>query len=289
MTPQTRPARTAGRTFRLGLIGGNITATRSPVLHLACGLSLGRNVTYDLIIPAERGASFADLLGQCAQAGFDGVNVTYPFKEEVLAHVPAGNAVVMAMGAANTVRFTSEGPRAYNTDHSGFVAAYRKRFGTMAPGRVLILGTGGVGRAVAFGLADLGASEIVLFDTDPAKAESLAAALRAHAPAGLTIGSGADPADIRGVDGVANCTPLGMEGRPGSSLPPDAKGAPRWSFDAVYTPVDTVFRARTEAMGAKFLSGYELYFHQGIDAFQIFTGLHVTNPGWVRKIITHRP
>jgi shikimate dehydrogenase len=79
-----------------------------------------------------------------------------------------------------------------------------------------------------------------------------------------------------------------MVGRPGSPLPPDAKGAPRWSFDAVYTPVDTVFRAQTEAMGADFLEGYELYFHQGIDAFQIFTGLTVTDPDWVRGIITHR-
>jgi shikimate dehydrogenase len=45
-----------------------------------------------------------------------------------------------------------------------------------------------------------------------------------------------------------------------------------WAFDAVYTPVDTPFRAQALAAGAAFLSGWELFFRQGIDAFALFTG-----------------
>ncbi|MBW6506550.1 MAG: shikimate dehydrogenase [Rhodobacteraceae bacterium] len=276
------------RTLRLGLIGGNITATRSPALHVVCGLSLGVNVTYDLIIPAERGMGFADLLAQCERLGFAGVNVTYPHKEEAAALVIAGDPVVKAMGSSNTVVFAPEGPRAFNTDHSGFVAAYRAAYGARRPGRVLVLGTGGVGRAVGFGLADLGASEIVLYDTDAAKVASLASAIRGHAAVGV---SAADPASLHtlaGFDGVVNCTPLGMIGRPGSPLPEGVTGRPVWAFDAVYTPADTPFRAQLTGLGAAFLGGYELYFHQGLRAFEIFAQQAVTAQDWVRAALNHR-
>lgn len=276
-------------TLRLGLIGGNITATRSPALHVLCGLASGLNVTYDLLVPAERGRDFAGLLGQCADLGFTGVNVTYPYKEAAAAEVPAGDPVVAAMGASNTIRFTPQGPRAFNTDYSGFVAAFRARFGARAPGRVLLLGTGGVGRAVAFGLAALGAGALEVFDTDAARAESLAEALSRHDTMPVSVVGADRLTDLDGIAGVVNCTPLGMTGRPGCALPEGAKGQPEWSFDAVYTPADTVFRARTEAMGAAFLSGWDLYFHQGLRAFEIFAGRRVADPDWVRAILTHRP
>lgn len=277
------------QTWRLGLIGGNITASRSPVLHTVCALSVGGNASYDLLIPAEHGLGFAQMLDHCRKAGFHGVNVTYPHKEEAAALVPAGDPVVAAMGSANTVRFTADGPRAFNTDCSGFVAAFRTRYPGELPGRVLVLGTGGVGRAVVFGLASLGATEILLYDTDLTKVASLAAAVRKQFPAtAVPAADRATLADLAGVTGVVNCTPLGMVGRPGSALPPSAKGTPDWAFDAVYTPDRTEFRAQTEAMGAAFLSGYELYFHQGVQAFQIFTGAQ-PDETWVRGIITHTP
>lgn len=282
-------AATTSRTWRLGLIGGNIAASRSPVLHTVCALSVGGNASYDLLIPAEQGRSFAQMLDQCARAGFHGVNVTYPHKEEAAALVPAGDPVVAAMGSANTVRFTAQGPQAFNTDCSGFVAAFRARFPDRVPGRVLVLGTGGVGRAVVFGLASLGATEVLLHDTDLSKVVSLAGAVRKQFPAlAVRAAEAGLIADLGGPDGVVNCTPLGMVGRPGSALPAGARGAPGWAFDAVYTPDRTEFRAQTEAMGAAFLSGYDLYFHQGVQAFEIFTGAK-PDAEWVRRVITHRP
>jgi shikimate dehydrogenase len=273
------------RTWRLGLIGGNIAASRSPVLHTVCALSVGGNASYDLIIPSERGKSLADLLKDCAAQGFDGVNVTYPHKEEAAALVKAGDPVVAAMGSSNTVRFTAEGPRAFNTDYTGFMAAFRARFGETAPGRVLMIGAGGVGRAVAFGLAALGAAEIVLHDADLAKVVLLARAVGAQFPdVAVRAAEPGQLADLSGLDGVVNCTPLGMVGRPGSVLPDGVRGAPSWAFDAVYTPDQTQFRAQVEKMGATFLSGYDLYFHQGVQAFEIFSGKKPDLP-WVRSTL----
>ena len=87
------------RTLRLGLIGGNITQSRSPALQIACALSVGRNASYDLLIPQEQDVTFAEMLQRCERAGFDGVNVTYPYKEEVLKLIAAGEKVVGALGA----------------------------------------------------------------------------------------------------------------------------------------------------------------------------------------------
>ncbi len=270
------------KTLRLGLIGGNITESRSPALQIVCGLSIGRNVSYDLLIPKEQGLSFEAMLKRCEIAGFDGVNVTYPYKEEVLKFVPAGNAVTAELGASNTIRFAPEGTKAWNTDYTGFISAYRAQFGEAKPGRVLMIGTGGVGRAIAFALRELGATEILLHDIDTAKAKVLAKAV------GGTIADSALLTTLDNIDGVINCTPLGMTGREGSPLPSNVTGKPRWAFDAVYTPEHTVFRAQTEKLGAEFLSGYELYFNQGIQGFKIFSGLEVADLEWVRRVLKHR-
>lgn len=276
---------TPDKTLRLGLIGGNITESRAPALHIMCGLSVGRNVTYDLLIPAERGLAFAELLGACERALYDGVNVTYPHKEEAVRLVPVGEPVLSELGAVNTVRFGPDGPKAFNTDFSGFVAAYRAKWGDAAPGRVLVIGAGGVGRAIVFGLRELGAAAILLADTDTAKAEALKSAVAPRLTGAVSVVSTNTLGDLEGVDGVVNCTPLGMAGRPGSPLPGHVRGRPFWAFDAVYTPEHTHFRAQVEALGCDFLSGYELYFHQGIQAFRIFSGEEVTDPDWVRAAL----
>jgi shikimate dehydrogenase len=270
------------KTLRLGLIGGNITESRSPALQIVCGLSVGINVTYDLLIPQEQGLSFEAILKRCEDAGFDGVNATYPYKEEVLKTITAGEPVVAALGASNTVRFTPEGATAWNTDYSGFISAYRTRFADMNPGRVLMIGTGGVGRAIAFALKALGAQEILLHDLDSAKAETLAAAV------GGKIADARLLSNLDGIDGVINCTPLGMSGREGSALPHTVTGKPRWAFDAVYTPEHTLFRTQTEKLGAEFLSGYELYFNQGIQGFKIFSRQEITEVQWVRTVLLNR-
>lgn len=265
-------------TWRLGLIGGNITASRSPALHIAAALSVGGNASYDLLIPAEHGLTFPQMLTWCQAQSYDGVNVTYPYKEEATRLI-ASSPDAAAIGAANTLTLTPQ-LLAHNTDSSGFVAAFRARWPDAAPGHALIFGAGGAGRAVAFALLRLNAASLTLVDTDAPRAASLAAALRAAAS--IPIHTTA-PSDLTPYDGLINCTPLGMTGRPGCPLPP-LPARPRWAFDAVYTPEATEFTKRCNAMGADLLSGYDLYFHQGIQAFHLFTGQHPDVP-WLRQTL----
>jgi shikimate dehydrogenase len=259
--------------IRLGLIGDNITRSRSPDLHRIAGELSGLDVGYELFIPRDMGQDFDAVFETCRTGGVRGVNVTYPYKERVVEKVEVGDPLISAMGSVNTVVFESGRAFGHNTDYSGFVAAYRERFGEAAPGRVVMFGAGGVGKAVAFGLVALGAEALVIVDHDAEKAQRLAEALRAG-QADMAVSVEADgSAALRGATGVINCTPLGMVGYPGSAVPTEALPGLTWAFDAVYTPVDTRFTRDAEAAGLSVLSGYELFFHQGVQAFRIFTGL----------------
>lgn len=258
-------------TLRLGLIGDNIQASRSPLLHRLAGEMLGRPTTYDSLIPAELGQDFHEVFANCAR-DYRGINVTYPYKEVAARKVVVDDPLVRGIGAVNTVLFEPEGPKGHNTDYSGFRVAYARVRGDTSPGTVLMIGTGGVGRAVAFGLAGLGAAALRVVDQDCAKAETLAAELRAVAP-GRTVEVYRDAVlAAHDADGLINCTPVGMEGYPGTPLPQTAMARASWAFDAVYTPEHTQFLTEAKASGLQIISGWELYFYQGVHASRLFTG-----------------
>jgi shikimate dehydrogenase len=256
----------------LGLIGDNISRSRSPLLHRLAGEQNGMVVTYDSLIPRDLGLEFDEVFANCASDSYRGINVTYPYKERAAAKVDIYDPLVRAIGAVNTVIFEEDGPKGHNTDYSGFVAAYRRVRGDLLPGPTLMIGTGGVGRAVAFGLIALGASEIRLVDRDRAKAEALAEDLRKAAPGLPVTTDDTAEAAAEGASGIINCTPVGMVGYPGSPITSDAMAGAGWAFDAIYTPPDTRFLADAAAHGLTIVSGWELFFFQGVHAWRLFSG-----------------
>jgi len=285
------PAPAGARTIRLGLIGDNIARSRAPDLHRIAGMLVGLDTTYDRLIPHELGSNFDTVFARCAASGYRGINVTYPYKEVAARKVSSSDALVRDVGAVNTVIFGPGGPEGYNTDLSGFMAAYRGAFGAREPGIVALIGAGGVGKAIAFGLIGLDARAIRVTDTDRARAISLAQALTAAAPRiDVTVAVDATEAAL-GADGIINCTPVGMVGHEGTPVPAEALEGGRWAFDAVYTPVETTFLQHAAAAGLHCLSGFELFFHQGVQAFKIFTGLDVPEPELRRRLLAqvHTP
>ena len=257
---------------RLGLIGDHIAASRAPRLYAIAGRMRGVEVTYDLLVPAELGVGFDALFERCAAGDYHGLNITYSYKERAAARVAIESPLVRSIGAVNTIVFAPDGPRGFNTDHTGFIAAWRARFEPARPGVVCQVGAGGVGRAVAFGLAELGAEAIRLFDLDRARAERLAAALRDARPETQTTVAARLEDAAAGARGIVNCSPVGMVGHDGTPAPRGLMSGAEWAFDAVYTPVDTRFLADAAAAGLATLSGYELFFEQGQDCIEIFLG-----------------
>lgn len=254
--------------LKLGLIGDNIARSRSPLLHRLAGEQNAMVVQYDRLIPSAMGEDFDTVFGRCVGRGYRGINVTYPYKELAAQKVTIIDPLVRAIGAVNTVLFEADGPKGHNTDYSGFIEGYRGVRGDELPGISCLIGTGGVGRALAFGLVTLGASEIRLVDRDPAKAEALSADLQA-AGAVVRVFDRAEDAAL-GACGLLNGTPVGMVGYGGTPLAASALSGANWAFDAVYTPVDTQFLTDAEAAGLDVISGYELFFYQGVHAWAHF-------------------
>ncbi|APH70211.1 shikimate dehydrogenase family protein [Aquibium oceanicum] len=257
---------------KLGLIGDNITRSQSPRLHVLAGKLCGIEVSYERLIPALLGLDFDAVLDSCVREGYRGINITYPYKEVVVHRVAVPDPLTERMRACNTVVFGDQRPLGYNTDFSGFVSAYRAAFGDGSPGKVAVAGAGGVGKAIAFALTRLGATELRFFDQDRHKAEDLARVLSdpdlpMHVTTAPSIAVAAD-----GADGLVNCTPLGMSGYPGTAIDLEHMRTAKWAFDAVYTPVETEFLKLASDTGLSVMSGWELFFHQGVHAFRLFTG-----------------
>lgn len=265
-----------GAVLRLGLIGDNIAASQAPRFHRLAGAQNGRAVTYDLLVPAAMGMPFDQVFDSLAGAGYRGVNVTYPYKERAAGRVVIDDPLVRAIGAVNTIIFDQGGPHGFNTDYSGFVSACRAALGAGPGGPVLMIGAGGVGKAVAFGLLALGVEEVRIVDQSAEKAQALATALSAARP-GVIVRAGSGEAELadfaKGAAGLINCTPVGMVGHDGTPMNPALMAGAKWAFDAVYTPVNTRFLQDARAEGLQVITGYELFIGQGVDAWSIFSGL----------------
>lgn len=261
-----------GPDLKLGLIGDNIAASSAPRLHRLAGEQLGLEVQYDRLVPRHEGLEFDALFDACPARGYRALNITYPYKERAAARVRIDDQLVAAMGAVNTVLFEQDGAKGFNTDHSGFIAAYKAIRNDTLPGRVLMIGSGGVGRAVAFGLAALGVSELRLSDRDAPKSQALAQDLVRVKP-DLNVTLHPEPeAAAKGVDGLINCTPVGMVGYEGTPLSKAAFDGASWAFDAIYTPEKTEFIANARDCGLTVISGWELFFFQGLHAWELFSG-----------------
>ena len=272
-------------TVRLGLIGDNIARSQSPRLHELAGRLTDIPVSYERLIPKDLGQTFEEVFETARVKGFRGLNITYPYKERVVPLLRVPDPEAPKLGAVNTVLFTADGPEGYNTDWSGFIAAYRRIRGDRAPGPVCMVGAGGVGKAVAFGLVTLGLTDLTLVERDLPKAEALADALRA-ASASLEVRVTGNVAEgTAGAAGLINCTPVGMVGYEGTPVPRPLMQGAEWAFDAVYTPTDTQFLGDAEAEGLDIISGWELYFYQGHHAYGIFHGRTI-DEALLRKALT---
>jgi shikimate dehydrogenase len=263
------------RSVLLGLIGDNIAASRAPELHRAAGRLCGLDVRYELLVPKVLGRDFDGVFDHARDKGYRGLNITYPYKERVVGRVAVADRHIRAIAACNTVLFEAAGPTGGNTDYTGFVHAFRATFGDSSPGVVAMAGCGGAGKAIGFALAQLGAKTLRLFDTDRKKSQGLRDALIAAHPQFDVVVAGTVEEASDAADGLVNATPAGMVGLGGNAFPQTTLRGARWAFDAVYTPLDTEFLTSARAAGLAAMSGFELYFYQGVEAFRLFTQIDV--------------
>jgi shikimate dehydrogenase len=259
------------RSVLLGLLGAPIKHSASPAMHEAAARELGLRCYYHLIEVPDAGRDrLRAMLEGVRLLGFAGINVTFPYKEAVVALLDGLAPAAAAIGAVNTVVVSNGRLMGHNTDATGFVRACREVIGDAVREPVALIGAGGVGKAIAFALADLGTPELRIFDRDRAKAAALREALgqRISARICATVEEA-----VHGAGGVVNGTPVGMLPNRDSPVPFPLLRSDLWVADAVYSPLWTPLLEAARARGARVMTGRELAINQASDAFQLFTGL----------------
>jgi len=259
-----------------GLVGRGILESRSPWMHEQEAAAQGLRMVYALFDFADRGWD-DDELGAAIDAaqriGFAGLNVTFPFKQQVLSLVDDLSPQAAAIGAVNTIAFRGGRRIGYNTDVTGFASAFVDRLEGARLDRVLQLGCGGAGSATAHALLSvIGAGHVTLFDTDPARATALAAHLAdIHGPARVAVTATPALAAAQ-ADGLVNATPIGMDKFPGMPIEPAAIEARHWVAEIIYFPLETELLKIARALGCRTMSGRGMAVGQAVDAFRIITG-----------------
>lgn len=258
------------------------------MLHEMLGRIIGVEVSYTPIDLDDHPTIGAiEQLDMCKKAGFRGVNVTHPFKQDARAFCDDTTSLPTTLHSINTVLFNDSTVVGANTDYTGFKHAFQHKLDMGTPSRVFMLGAGGVGIAIATGLMELGLQELIISDPNE---ETLERTLKLFRDTSMTVTEAPHIEDaMQWADGLVNASPVGMHQYRGNPFPEQFIQSQSWAFDAVYTPENTDFLRSCRNRNIRTLSGFQLFFHQGIDAFQLFTGLTVDADFAERQFLQEHP
>lgn len=246
-------------------------------MHNAAFKALGLNARYGLIDVPPGG--IPRTLEELRRKNYGGLNVTIPHKEAACRYLAAQGALsdtAQLLRSVNTVVFRPDGSLlGDNTDAPGFLDALRESFRTSPRGkRILVLGCGGAGRALALTCAMQGATSLLVADVNLAARRRLLLALRRAAPglpvAGVSLGRARTAA--RDCDLIIHATPVGLKSGDPALLPPTAFRKGQLVFDLIYNPPVTPLLAAAKAAGARTANGLGMLLHQGVRAFRLWTG-----------------
>jgi shikimate dehydrogenase len=236
-------------------------------MHEAAYEALGMDARYVAFEPDPEDVGAA--LDGAAALGIAGLNVTVPFKRDVLEHVEPDD-LAARIGAVNTVDFSGDTPEGYNTDVAGVRRSFAYHDVPIADRDAVVVGAGGAGKAVAFALADAGASVHVANRTVE-RAEALADAIDGVASEATAGGLDTLADAVPSADVLVNATSVGMDENR-SPVPADVLHAGLTVLDAVYSPVETRLLREARERGAMTVDGAWMLLFQGVEAFEQWTG-----------------
>ncbi|SCX92799.1 shikimate dehydrogenase [Butyrivibrio hungatei] len=268
---------TDGNTMTCGLIGNPVRHTLSPLIHNSIAEMKGVNLVY---VPFEvpKGGVKNAVRGANA-LGIKGLNVTVPYKSDVIDHLVEIDPLAEGIGAVNTLVRTEGGFKGYNTDMSGLYHAMQDE-GIVLDGEcVVILGAGGVARPVAYLCATKGADRVYVLNRTYEKAEAVAKEVNNALDESLgekiipmPLDDYKELLDREKRFFVVQCTSVGLFPDVNSAVIEDEKFYKHVyaAIDVVYKPLETKFMKLVKNAGGKVFSGLKMLLYQGIDAFELW-------------------
>ena len=271
-----------GKTRTCGIIGNPVEHTMSPVIHNTLSQSMGINMAYvpfhvkdGQLEAAVKGAYGLNILG---------MNVTVPYKSDVVAQLAEIDPLAEKIGAVNTLVRTEGGYKGYNTDMTGLLRAMKSDGINIEGEEVIILGAGGVGRAVAFLCAANGADKVYLLNRSVEKADSVAAEVnKALATEHMEPMALSDYQKLlRGAENryvVIQCTSVGLSPNVNDVVIADGDFYHyiRFGYDLIYSPRETQFMKYVTDNGGMAFNGLKMLLYQALDAFELWNGCKVSD------------
>ena len=264
----------SGHTTVVGVIGWPVEHSVSPQMHNAALHALGLDWCY---VPfAVRPERLPQAIAGMRALGLRGLNATVPHKQALLSLMDELTPEARAIGAVNTVLMREEGLLGHNTDAQGFLRALREAGFEPQGCSALVLGAGGVARAIVYALLSVGAS-LMLLNRTLARAEALAREFSAYGKMLLEAGP-LDASTLRRAcsraDLIVNATTLGMWPQVETTPWPEEGTFPSDAFcyDVVYNPRETRWLCQARAAGCAAVDGLGMLVHQGAEALELWTG-----------------
>jgi len=239
---------------KYGIIGRAISYSFSPRYFLQKFEELGLKDHVYLIFDLESISAFPDLVR--SNPDLSGLNVTIPYKEEIMPYLDKIDPIAAKIGAVNTICFRDGKTFGHNTDVIGFKNSLQNQL-LPTDSKALILGTGGAAKAIQFVLDELGI-------------KTTAVSRKANSSV-LTYGD-LNPEVIGAHSLIINCTPLGtfpeVEAKP--AILYEALTRQHFLFDLIYNPEKTAFLKAGEAVGARISNGYQMLVGQAEASWELW-------------------
>ena len=268
-----------GHTRTCGLIGNPVEHTLSPVIHNTLAELTDTRLCY-VPLRVEEGQLEAAVKGAYA-LNLLGANVTVPYKSDVIPFLKELDPLAARIGAVNTLVRTEGGYKGYNTDMPGLYRAMCADGVKISGEKALILGAGGVARAVAMLLWEKGAREVILLNRTPEKAERIAREVNALAGGDFARAMangdyGRLPAGERYL--VVQATSVGLHPHDEDVVIEDRAFYERvhTGYDLIFNPARTRFMRLVEEQGGRAFNGARMLLYQGIIAYELWTGAKVS-------------
>ncbi len=262
-------------TVCVGLVGRGIQLSRTPALHELEGREQGVRYIYRLFDCDTLSAKddLKAIVEAAELCGYAGLNVTYPFKKQVMDYVDVLSEDARRVGSVNTLVFKDGQRIGENTDMWGFAQSMRMGMPDCVKDKVILMGAGGAGCAVANALLDLGVKELCLYDHDHDIAQSLLNQLLAQGSSATVRLIDDLVEEAKTANGLVNATPVGMAKLPGSPFPVEHLRADMWVADIVYFPLQTELLKAAQKLGCRTLPGSGMAIYQAVKSFELFCGL----------------
>ena len=263
-----------------GVIGNPVEHSLSPAIHNAAFRELGLNFVY----LAWKVEAIGDAVrGLRALGNFRGASVTIPHKVAVLPFLDEVDATARHIGAINTIVSENRKLLGTNTDAAGALRALKEGNAPLSGEPVLILGSGGAARAIAFALVvDAGIRHVYLLGIDDRERGQLASDLTEKTTVRVTeayLDEKALKAALAEAKVLIHCTPIGMAPKTGISCVPAQLLHPGLTvMDIVYNPRETQLLADAKAAGCRIISGLEMFLYQAAAQFERWTGRSAPTP-----------